>query len=534
MMSVESLLQQNIILNNRRRLKLRWLAGIMLFVGTFLWSFITDVPAAQLYGLGLFILLYNVLLTYLSGQNPTPSQAQFLVMAQIALDWGCLVLFVWFTGGIASPGLVLFFLHVITVAVLLPGWRPVAYTGLVMVSVLLLTAGEAADVLPHFRVIPGVPNAHAGTFVLAQSVFFGLSLFGIVTLTMIIMQPVRSQQNQLFALFRIVQSVSSTLELTDVLQRLVARAQEALYARGVTLRLLDLTGRSLELVAAQGTGYCPLTSIEVKPGSGYQAALSGSVMLVDSTEIPLSEVDNRGDIMLVPIRNKRALGVITVYFDAPVRVDFQTKQMALAIASQSVAAIENALTDDALQKAEKQRNQFVHIVTHELRSPVSGAQSLLRVLMKYRELSPQQRKILERLSRRMDSLLMLINDLLSLAETKADELQQRLTPVDAKPILLEVLDLHEAEAQEKSLHMNRIVVDVEQAFVVGTPRGVTRIIDNLVGNAIKYTPNGGRITVRLAVDDGNVIISVSDTGIGIPAEAIEKLGQEFFRASNAR
>jgi signal transduction histidine kinase len=206
-----------------------------------------------------------------------------------------------------------------------------------------------------------------------------------------------------------------------------------------------------------------------------------------------------------------------------------------AIAHQGAIAIENALAYDALQKAEEQRTQFVRIVTHELRAPVTGTQSLLRVLLNNLagDLTDQQVDILGRLNRRMDSLLVLINDLLSLAASRAVDLQQPLTPIGVQPILKAAIEQITEQAEEKHIALE---TDMPQGWleIAATGDGLRRIFDNLLSNAVKYTLDGGNVNVQVWEEHPNVVIMIVDTGIGIPEDAIDRLGEEFFRAPNAR
>ena len=111
-----------------------------------------------------------------------------------------------------------------------------------------------------------------------------------------------------------------------------------------------------------------------------------------------------GSMLVVPIIGRDApLGMLRVYADQPDRFTAEDIDFVLAIASQGAVAIENALAHEALQRADQARTQFVRTVTHELRAPVGGAQSLLRVLLggMTGELNNQQREILD--SRRSPS-----------------------------------------------------------------------------------------------------------------------------------
>jgi signal transduction histidine kinase len=202
-----------------------------------------------------------------------------------------------------------------------------------------------------------------------------------------------------------------------------------------------------------------------------------------------------------------------------------------AAACEAILAHERAAA--ALAEAETQRLTFTRIVTHELRAPVIAMQSLLRAYLgTLKDSTDQQRDLLNRLSRRAEGLLALINDLLSLAAARADAKQQPSIPVRLLPLLEITYDHYFDQAREKHLHFS-LHADADLS-ALATESAVMRILDNLIGNAVKYTPEGGSVRVLLAANTPHAEISVRDTGIGIPAAALGQLGEAFYRAPNAK
>lgn len=190
---------------------------------------------------------------------------------------------------------------------------------------------------------------------------------------------------------------------------------------------------------------------------------------------------------------------------------------------------------EELQRLEQYKSDFMTTVAHELRSPVAGAQSLLRTLMRGLAggLNEQQKEILNRIDLRMSGLLALVNDLLDLAASKTFEEHRPTEPVQLFPVVRQVVDYFSIEADQKGV---MLVVDLpsEEIQVLGTEDGLQKIFTNLVGNAIKYTPQGGKVTIGARNCSEKVEILVADTGIGIPQKDMGRLFEEFFRASNAR
>jgi signal transduction histidine kinase len=166
---------------------------------------------------------------------------------------------------------------------------------------------------------------------------------------------------------------------------------------------------------------------------------------------------------------------------------------------------------------------------------VASAISLIRPLMRglAGELNEQQQDILSRIDNRLDMLMELVNDLLALAATRAVAVEEDLESISVQPILRNVIGRLGSEAQAKKIAVN---VEMPDGVVTaaGTAKGLDTIFSNLLGNAIKYTPEGGAITIQLTQTGDQTQIVVSDTGIGIPATDLARIGEEFFRAENVR
>lgn len=542
MTQLDAILPPDLVLNNQRLIRTRWLAGISELVAVVLSVRLLglDLPELPLYALGLFILGYNILLRNASQNDTHTGHLQHIIRLQVVLDWLSMAVFVHLTGGVVSPALVFFFLHVIMVTILLPGQSPYLYVTAVMAGIVGLSVLEASDFLPHHTFLPDIPITlyTDPEFIVLRLVFFGVAMYAAAYITASVMRPLRRRERQITALFQTVQAISSTLELDAVLERLASTVCYALDVDGAAIRLLSRDRRSLELAASAGNGKYAIQQVNLHNTKTYQRVIKGESHILTGNDLQLECIEPMaqiGTVLLVPIKGKEMLGVLTVYAPESFDASPQVMRFARAIADEGAVAIQNALDHEALQRAEKQRTQFVRIVTHELRAPVTGAQSLLRVMLAQMagDLNERQIDILQRLNKRMDSLLVLIGDLLSLAASKARDLQQPLEPVNLRTCLDQIIDDHRFPAQSKNITLTT-KFDDQLPQIMGTDEGICRIFTNLVGNAIKYTPEGGNVHVELCADDSLVHVTVRDSGIGIPPDALDKLGQEFFRAENAR
>jgi signal transduction histidine kinase len=175
------------------------------------------------------------------------------------------------------------------------------------------------------------------------------------------------------------------------------------------------------------------------------------------------------------------------------------------------------------------------VLTHELRSPARVTSSLLNVLSRgyVGELNDRQADLVNRARRRIQVLETLIDDLLDLAAGKAEgPADAEWAPVPLSELIGRVVARYEPLAGDKGLSLQVSGLD-EGLVVCGDPAELDRILNNLVGNAVKYTQTGG-VDVRAERIDGWIRVTVADTGIGIPADALPRLFEEFFRAANAK
>ncbi len=499
------------------------------------------LPEGQLYLLGMVILAYNGLLAQIRRRicappNPALANVRRLVIVQVGVDWLSMAALLHFTGGVTSPAAIFFLLHILMVTILLPGQSPYVYAALALGVITLIALLEGAGALPHYLVIPHLPSdLHTNAlYLLAQLAFLSVTFFATVYITIPIMSRLRTRERQIAALFQAIQDVSSTLDIAQVLERLVRDAAQALDVPGASVRLLEEGSEQLGLAASHGLspGYLKKGPVDLKNSPVDRDALAGQTVIVDQTlhhprlQYPAEmAAENIHSLLVVPIQGRQR----------PRRFGTDDVELLLALARQSAAAIENALAHDALQRANRERAQFVRMVTHELRSPVTSAQSLMRVLLRdlAGELTERQRDLLARVENRLDLLLALINDLLALAAEKAADLHEPLSPLPLQPVIREAVERQTPQAGEKGVILHCDLPD-RLATVYATEDGLARIFDNLIGNAVKYTPSEGSVTVSAQMESGSIRITIADTGIGILPEDLARLREGFFRASNAR
>ena len=190
--------------------------------------------------------------------------------------------------------------------------------------------------------------------------------------------------------------------------------------------------------------------------------------------------------------------------------------------------------NDRLRKLDRLKNDMLASVSHELKTPVSSIRGFLSLILegKAGELEPRQHEFLEVAYRGTDRLLRLVEDLLMLTQAEAGRLDLRLGEADLDQVVQDTVEAARLRALEQDVTLE---FDREPLPVIpGDAARLAQLTDNLVGNAIKFTPPGGRVEVRAEVDDHRVQIIVADSGIGISEADQARIFDAFYRAVDVK
>jgi len=183
------------------------------------------------------------------------------------------------------------------------------------------------------------------------------------------------------------------------------------------------------------------------------------------------------------------------------------------------------------REREALRENFAAIVSHELRSPLAAVQQNLFVTIAELEgvITPDQRQRLQRMSGRIGELLALVNRWLRGFSLDLAPLRETFRPVPVEGFVSSAVESARNEAVRKSVE---IVSSCDpSAVVLGDAGALTEAVLNVLGNAVKYSREGGRVVVAAVRRGGRVAISVSDTGVGIPAADLPRIFDAFYRAA---
>jgi PAS domain S-box-containing protein len=226
------------------------------------------------------------------------------------------------------------------------------------------------------------------------------------------------------------------------------------------------------------------------------------------------------------------LGALTFIRTEPGGFDGERRIVAEKYAKAAATALENSRLYDAARKANQARDDVLGVVSHDLRNPISAISMCARVLEDNPEADEKSRReLLHTIRESTDWMNRLIQDLLDVANIERGRLSLELRAEEASQLALQALHMFEVEAKEQGVELDaRLSTNLPLASADGAR--VVQVLGNLVRNALKFTPRGGRVAIAVDAEDSSILFSVSDTGRGISADNQAKVFDRFWQSSN--
>ncbi|MCL4270368.1 MAG: PAS domain-containing protein [Anaerolineales bacterium] len=182
-----------------------------------------------------------------------------------------------------------------------------------------------------------------------------------------------------------------------------------------------------------------------------------------------------------------------------------------------------------LKELDRLKNDFIHTVSHDLRSPLTSVFGYMELIERTGPLNESQIEFMRRLQGSVQHMTNLVNELLDLGRLEAG-FDTRRELVQPENVLRYTLDVFDSQIKKKKLTLETNVTG-EVRPIRANPIRIRQMLDNLVGNAIKYTPEGGRVRVSMSMQENQIVIRVEDTGPGIPPDEQSRVFEKFYRAS---
>lgn len=193
------------------------------------------------------------------------------------------------------------------------------------------------------------------------------------------------------------------------------------------------------------------------------------------------------------------------------------------------------LFDDVTREKEidQMKSDFISLVSHELRTPLTSIIGFVSFILdgKAGAINDRQRNSLARVQRQSKRLAALINDLLDISRIESGRIQMKQEPISLLEIMTQRIDEIRPQADEKSIQLD-LMAPERIPTILGDEARMGQVFTNLIGNAIKFTPNNGEVSVKVEADGNLLHVEVIDTGPGIPPEERQKIFDKFYQLSD--
>jgi signal transduction histidine kinase/DNA-binding response OmpR family regulator len=206
--------------------------------------------------------------------------------------------------------------------------------------------------------------------------------------------------------------------------------------------------------------------------------------------------------------------------------------MAETLASRAAVALENAHLYEDVQRADRQKNEFLSMLAHELRNPLAPIRNAVHVLRLQAPGDPQFGWARDVIDRQVKHLVRLVDDLLDISRITQGKIRLKLEPVEMGTVVAEALEASRPVIESRRHHLD-VQLAREPLWVNGDATRLAQVLTNLLNNAAKYTDEGGHIGLTVGPEDGSVVCRVTDTGMGIPAEMLSSVFNLFTQADRS-
>ncbi len=320
------------------------------------------------------------------------------------------------------------------------------------------------------------------------------------------------------------------------MSNLLSTSQERVYFKDLMSRFLFVSEGWIEAVAPgrSAEDLIGKTDFEVFTEEHASAAFTDEQQIIRTGEPLVGQVERetysgRPDVWVsttkMPLRDEsgKIIGTFGISRDVTAQIR--------AEAGLARQAGELGAQNERLRALDRLKDEFVALVSHELRTPLTSIIGYIQLLRDERATGLDTDHFAEVIERNAERLLRLVGDLLFLSQMQSGRLALELRDTDLAGLAAEAVEEARPEAARKHVDLTLSATPVPRVTV--DPTRIAQLLGNLVSNAVKFTPEGGKVEVTLAADGGEAVLSVADTGIGIQAADRERVFERFFRTEAA-
>jgi signal transduction histidine kinase len=361
---------------------------------------------------------------------------------------------------------------------------------------------------------------------------------------------------QLTALGEVSQALSSTLDVETVLDTIVSRATQLAGADGCAISEYDDATELFHVRATHGidaTLIGTLRAMPLRKGEGTMGRAAetreptqiADIAVTGAYQSPLRDVligaGFRAVLSVPVLREEQIIGSLSLTRKSPGEFPPEVIEVLKTFATQSALAIQNArlfreIADKSaqLEAASRHKSEFLANMSHELRTPLNAIIGFSEILAEkmFGDVNEKQTEYLQDILESGRHLLSLINDILDLSKIEAGRMELELAEFDLPSAIENALILVRERATRRGIRLGS-TIDPRLGTIGGDERKVKQVLLNLLSNALKFTPEGGRIDVDARLHDEVAEVSVADTGIGIAPEDQAAVFEEFRQVGTA-
>jgi PAS domain S-box-containing protein len=349
-----------------------------------------------------------------------------------------------------------------------------------------------------------------------------------------------------------VQEISCRLIPTDDVQtlysELIDAAIEITQADRGTIQLLDHDTGELHLLDAKGMSesvwarFARLspdasTSCAVALRTGERVvvdyASDARVVGTDDARAHLEQGIRAAQSTPLMARSGRLVGILTTHWNEPRELTERAATLLDILARQAADLIERARTEEALREADRRKDEFIATLAHELRNPLAAIRTALSLLDRDSSEAAQAREMTAIIERQSSQLVRLIDDLLDVSRISRGKVTLERRRIDVVKVIGQVVVDSVGMCEKNGLTLSWTAPE-QPIRVDADPVRLAQVVNNLVHNACKFTPRGGAIRVTVVPDDGDAIVRVADTGIGMGREQLTRIFEMFTQADESR
>jgi signal transduction histidine kinase len=268
-----------------------------------------------------------------------------------------------------------------------------------------------------------------------------------------------------------------------------------------------------------------------------KAAQSGQRAIVEDVEAdpafaphgPIAASAGFRAVQSTPVtsRSGELLGVLSTHFRNPHRPSEQALRMVDLYARQAAEFLERMRVETSLKEADRRKSEFLAVLAHELRNPLAPIRNGVQILRLRASADEMLQRTVEIMDRQISHVVHLVDDLLDVSRITRGSVALKRERISLTDVLANAIEasrpLIEAHAHELTVEVRPTV----PVIVDGDPHRLAQVFSNLLSNSAKYTERGGRISLSLDCEGGEAVVSVRDTGIGIPPHALERVFEMF-------